>query len=383
MKQLAGKLLRAVGGAIILVLGYAGVFTLRASMVEYPLPGAGRPEQMRQVRGAWHVHSRASDGRGTEAEIAAAAAEAGLAFVILTDHNPASLPPPRFESGVLVLSGAELSTPVGHLAQLGAPAFPPGGPGEHPALRVQQAGGMTVLAHPVQQKRPWTDWDEAELGAAGLELYSADSMFRDAQRAPLSLLVPAVGAFLSRPAHAFASVSLPQEETTARLLQLARTRPRVALCAHDAHGLPPYGDEFRALSMVLPAAFSMPADPQTAALAVRSTLERGEAYCAFTALGGADGFALKGLGPARTVQPGARIQVQLPQPAPTSLRVQVWGDAKLLEDGRSVEATGPGAFQVEVWAEAPGLFSGTAWRPWLVPSPVHVRAPSESAGETR
>ncbi|MEN9798915.1 MAG: hypothetical protein RL653_2611 [Pseudomonadota bacterium] len=383
MKQLAAKLLRAVGGAIILVLGYSGVFTLRASTTEYPLRGASPPGQMRQVRGAWHVHSTASDGRGTEAEIAAAAAEAGLAFVVLTDHNPTSLPPPRFESGVLLLSGAELSTPVGHLAQLGAKALAPAGPGERPALRVQQAGGMTVLAHPVQQKRPWTDWDEAETAAAGLELYSADSMFRDAQRSPLSLLVPAVGAFLAKPAHAFAVVSLPQEETTARLLQLARSRPRVALCAHDAHGLPPYGDEFRALSMVLPPAFSMPADPEDAARAVRSTLERGEAYCAFTALGGADGFALRGLGPARTVQPGARVQVQLPQPAPASVRLQVWGEARLLEDGRTVEATGPGAFQVEAWAEGPGLLSGTAWRPWLVPSPVRVQAPAELSGETR
>lgn len=383
MKRMAGKLLRALGGLLVLVLGYAGLFTLRASLTDYPLPGAADPAQMRQVRGAWHVHSRASDGRGTEAEIAAAAAGAGLAFVVLTDHNPTELLPPRFESGVLLLSGSELSTPVGHLAQLGAPALSPAELTESPALRVQRAGGMTVLAHPVQQKRPWTDWAQAEIGAAGLELYSADSMFRDAQRSPLSLLVPAVGAFLSRPAHAFAAVTLPQEETTARLLQLTRSRPRVALCAHDAHGLPPYADEFRALSMVLPPAFSMPPDPAEAARAVRSTLERGEAYCAFTALGGADGFTLRGMGPARTVTAGSRVQVQLPQPAPSSVRLQVWGDAKLLGDGLTVEATGAGAFHVEVWAEAPGLLSGTAWRPWLVPSPVRVQPAADLSVEAR
>jgi len=248
---------------------------------------------------------------------------------------------------------------------------------------------MAILAHPVQPKRPWTDWAEAAASASGLELYSADSMFRDAQRAPLSLLVPAVGALLSRPAHAFMSVALPQEETQARLLELTRQRPRVALCAHDAHGLPSYRDEFEALAMVLPAGVTLPPDAAAAARTVQQVLESGDAYCAFTALGGADGFALEGMGPGRTVAPGARVTVRLPAALPAQARLQVRGDARLLEDGRTVEATGPGAFTVEAWAEAPGLWGGRAWRPWLVPSPVRVaskpvqQAEPERAGEVR
>ena len=39
------------------------------------------------VRGAYHVHSSRSDGTGTVDEIAAAAARAGLQFVIITDHG--------------------------------------------------------------------------------------------------------------------------------------------------------------------------------------------------------------------------------------------------------------------------------------------------------
>jgi hypothetical protein len=245
---------------------------------------------------------------------------------------------------------------------------------------------MAILAHPVQPKRPWTDWAEAAGAASGLELYSADSMFRDAQRAPLSLLVPAVGALLSRPPHAFMAVALPQEETQARLLELTRARPRVALCAHDAHGLPPYRDEFAALAMVLPAGTVLPQDAGEAARTVQRVLERGEAYCAFTALGAADGFHLEGLPEDRTVVTGAKLTVQLPNPAPVHVRLQVRGEARLLEDGRTVEATGPGAFTVEAWAEAPGLWGGSAWRPWLVPSPVRVLASapvSPTAGEGR
>jgi len=386
VKALAGKLLRAALGLVLAVLGYAGMFSLSASFVDYPLRGAAPAAQMKQLRGAWHVHSTASDGRGTPATIATAAREAGLAFVVITDHNPAALPPPRYEQGVLLLFGSEISYGVGHLAQLGAPALPAAGPAERPVQRVRDRGGMAILAHPVQPKRPWTDWGEAVASASGLELYSADSMFRDAQRAPLSLLVPAVGALLARPPHAFMSVALPQEETQARLLELTRARPRVALCAHDAHGLPPYRDEFDALAMVLPAGTVLAPDAAEAARTVQQLLERGEAYCAFTALGGADGFGLEGLSADRTVGPGARLAVQLPNPAPERVRLQVRGDAKVLDDGRTVEATGPGAFTVEAWAEAPALWGGSAWRPWLVPSPVRVvGAPPAppSAGEVR
>ena len=48
-----------------------------------PSQGPGRPP----VRGALHVHTRLSDGSGTAAQVAAAAAGAGLQFVILTDHG--------------------------------------------------------------------------------------------------------------------------------------------------------------------------------------------------------------------------------------------------------------------------------------------------------
>jgi len=386
VRAMVTKLGRAALGLVLALVGYAGWFSLAASFAAYPLPGAAPASGMKQVRGAWHVHSTASDGRGTAGQIAAAAREAGLGFVVFTDHNPTFLPPPRYEQGVLLLFGSELSYNVGHLAQLGAPVLPPAEPGDRPAQRVRDRGGMAILAHPVQPKRPWTDWAEASASASGLELYSADSMFRDAQRSPVSLLVPAVGALLARPPHAFMAVALPQEETQARLLELARLRPRAALCAHDAHGLPFYRDEFEALAMVLPAGMQLPAEAAAAARTVQQVLEAGEAYCAFTALGGADGFALEGLGPGRTVAPGGRVAVRLPGELPERVRLQVRGEARLLEDGRTVEATGPGAFTVEAWAEAPGLWGGRAWRPWLVPSPVRVVSEAgagPSAGEGR
>ena len=75
------------------------------------------------VRGAFHIHSQRSDGTGTLDEIAAAAAAAGLQFVIITDHgNGVRDPePPSYRSGVLCIDGVEVSTDLGHFAALDLP----------------------------------------------------------------------------------------------------------------------------------------------------------------------------------------------------------------------------------------------------------------------
>ena len=78
----------------------------------------------RGVRGAIHVHTSRSDGTGTVDEVAAAAARAGLAFVVFTDHGDATREPdaPRYRSGVLCIDAVEISTRDGHLIALGLPS---------------------------------------------------------------------------------------------------------------------------------------------------------------------------------------------------------------------------------------------------------------------
>ncbi len=68
------------------------------------------------VRGAYHIHSVRSDGSGTVDSIAAAAARAGLQFIILTDHGDGTRTPdpPSYRSGVLTIDAVELNTTGGH-----------------------------------------------------------------------------------------------------------------------------------------------------------------------------------------------------------------------------------------------------------------------------
>src|SRR5262249_41550176 len=236
-KQVVLKLIRALFGLLLLAIGYLGLFTFAALFVRYPVhPSPASPlEKGWQPRGAYHLHSTNSDGRGTPSQIAHAAKQAGLQFIVMTDHNLRTLSAPTYEDGVLVISGVELSTRAGHLVALGTPrGLSKSELDGDPVQRLTDLDGFSFLAHPVQMKHPWTD-DQAARRATGMELYSADSLFREAQRRPFSVLGPALGAYLSNPMHALMILVRPNPEATAKLLELSSRAPKVALCAQDAH----------------------------------------------------------------------------------------------------------------------------------------------------
>jgi hypothetical protein len=377
---LAGKLLKALVGLVMMGVGVAGFFTVSATFADYPVIPT-REDVPGWVRGAFHVHTTRSDGRGTVEEVAAAAKAAGLRFVVLTDHNDFGPREPAYMEGVLLVPGVELSTAHGHLVAFGMErplegvrAWMDGGEME---AAVEKAGGVSVLAHPVQRRNPWRH-DEAARRVDGFELYSADTFFRDALRHPVSRLLPAVGASLGQPVHGVMLLVGPQPEPTARLLELTREKPRVALCSHDAHGLPRYEDVFQSLAMYLPPSEGttpqpLPEDPRAAADVVVKGLASGRALCAFRALGEPEGFALEGLdAERREARVGDVLTVRLPPHVGDQVRIEVRGAGRLRPDGRSVELVEAGAVQVEAWVKAPGSFFGTEWRPWIVPSPIRV-----------
>jgi hypothetical protein len=367
-----GRWLLAVPVAI--ALAYIAFFAIAALLARYPL--AGPPEEPDSVRGAFHVHSTLSDGRGTPDEIAEAAAAAGLQFVILTDHNPTELPAPRFHAGVLLISGSELSAPAGHVVAVGMSRPLTKAEREREVFgAVAKRGGRAFIAHPEQKKRPWTDWAAARK-AAGLELYSADSMFRMALEHPLTVLGPAAAAYLTHPSHGLLTMVRAQPELTRRALELAEQQPLATLCAHDAHGLPGYEEEFRAFALYLPSppgGGALPADPVAAGRRVLDDVALGRAWCGFRAIASAAGFSIAGVSDLpRQASVGQTLTLHLPSSTPKEIEVRIHGPAALLEDGRRVRLDGPGAVHLEVWARVPGMFFQDGWKPWIVPSPIRV-----------
>ncbi|MEQ1911873.1 MAG: PHP domain-containing protein, partial [Vicinamibacterales bacterium] len=133
------------------------------------------------VRGLLHVHSQLSDGRGSADDIAAAAARAGLQFVVLTDHGDGTRRPdaPAYRAGVLVIDGVEISTRGGHYVAVGLPQspYPLAGDPADVVEDVRRMGGFGIVAHPDSPKPElrWTDWS-APFDA--VELINPDTSWR-------------------------------------------------------------------------------------------------------------------------------------------------------------------------------------------------------------
>ena len=187
------------------------------------------------LRGAFHIHSNRSDGSGSVDEIAAAAARAGLQFIIVTDHGDGTRAPdaPAYRSGVLTIDGVELNTTAGHYAAFGLPQspYPIAGAPADVIEDVHRLGGFGVAAHP-GSPRPslsWRDWDAP---IDGLEWINSDSEWRDEPRLPMA---GALLTYFFRAPESMAALLDRADDVFAHWDQLAAGRKVVGLAGADAH----------------------------------------------------------------------------------------------------------------------------------------------------
>ncbi len=158
--------------------------------------------------------------------MAAAAARAGLNFIIVTDHGDGTRKPdaPQYRAGVLVIDAVELSTEAGHYIAIGlaqAP-YPLRGEARDVIADVRRLGGFGVVAHPDSSKPSlrWRDWD-ADFDA--MEWLNADTEWRDERR---GLLVRAFVRYPFRPAETLASLLDRPDATLTRWDALTAAAPR-------------------------------------------------------------------------------------------------------------------------------------------------------------
>ena len=135
------------------------------------------------AKGAYHIHSARSDGTGTIDEIAAAAARAGLQFVILTDHGDGTRAPepPSYRSGVLChrrRGDQHRATATTWRSALPQTPYRLGGHPRDVIEDVDALGGFGIAAHPGSPK-PDLRWDDWDAPFDGLEWLNADSEWRD------------------------------------------------------------------------------------------------------------------------------------------------------------------------------------------------------------
>jgi hypothetical protein len=139
-----------------------------------------------------HIHTSYSDGEALHAEIAQAAAEAGLDFIIVTDHNVWVNGCEGYHGKVLLLVGEEIHDvrrrpQANHLLAFNAEAelSPLASDPQGLIDGVNQQGGFCYLAHPYEYGSPigpdlapipWVDWDVT--GYTGLEIWNYMSEFK-------------------------------------------------------------------------------------------------------------------------------------------------------------------------------------------------------------
>jgi len=158
-----------------------------------------------------HVHSTYSDGTLLHAEIARAAATAGLNFVIVCDHNLWVDGLEGYYDGVAVLVGQEIhdvrrQPQSSHLLAFNANTelAPKAGDPQQLINEINNHGGVSFLAHPFEYGSrihegldaiPWTDWDVG--GYTGLEIWNYMSEFKSLLQTRLAALIymqfPALG----------------------------------------------------------------------------------------------------------------------------------------------------------------------------------------------
>jgi hypothetical protein len=391
------------------IIATAALTALVAVVVVVTLPPAplqlGAIVPPTHVPGAYHVHSTRSDGTGTIEEIAAAAAQTGLGFVILTDHGDGTRPPdpPQYRQGVLVIDAVEINTRDGHVVALGldrASSYPLAGLAVDVVADIHRMGGTAIVAHP-DSPRPELAWRGGPglAGADALEWLNVDSEWRD--DSSVSLVGRLVHGFL-RPEAAVAALFSRPERTLQRWDSTARQRPIAGLAAVDAHASIPWRDQqeprqssaiawpsyatlFQTLTQTAVLDAPLVGDAASDARRLVDSLARGQSYSTVRAqawpstlhLTATQGESRLAMG--QRVQAGrGRMTIEAASPGAPGVRLQ------LLRDG-IVETTGLGSLRAET--DRPGIYRVEGWLPghrvpWLVSNSIAIEGSLESNAGT-
>jgi len=336
-----------------------------------PLPGLSR------YRGVIHVHSSLShDSDGDLDEIVRSARQAGLDFIMMTDHNRPELFSREFDGlhdGVLVIRGAEFRVDGDYLLGLGLSSYIDSGglTFSQVSTAIREQGGVAIGAHP-RRFRHWAD--PALTGVEVWDLYDEATIDRWRY---VKLSFDIVFSYDDYPEEILLAIVRHPAEALAEFDAQTRRRRFVAIGAPDAHQnirvihqLDPYPLAFRLVPTYLLA------EAQTRK-ALLDALRRGRGYIAFDLLAPAEAFdfrlvddtgGLWVMGDEPPLGPGQSLRVS----APRRGRITVLKDGRPIRVSDATRAvvpvTEPGVYRAEVALSLQGR-----WRPWIYSNPIYVR----------
>ncbi len=373
----------------------AGIL-LEGSLVKLPIVSKG--EYANERVGVIHVHTIASDGGGTVAEVMAAAEKANLSFIAITDHNVAMTETELAEDppDLPIISGVEIGTTAGHFLALGIPPswVQPKTNNDRDLLAAARAvGAFRVLAHPFHPHTPWTDWKTSDFD--GMEIWNEDAAWRQNN---FFDLLDALLLYGENDQLALVRLASTPNENFAKWDELLQQRPVAGICAADTHArvrlgfgkdwrFPRYVPSLKvAREHVLLRPDAGGGNPALASAAeIVDALRKGHSYCGLDSLYPADGFSFRVSSGNASGGPGdflpwtgaARLQISTPSGASLPL-IKVFRDGREIteEQTRTIDEpiNGPGRYRTEVFLRQPGLTGWRRWTLWVFTNPVYVTA---------
>jgi hypothetical protein len=343
--------------------------------------------------GAYHIHSTRSDGNGSPEEIAAAAARAGLQFIVLTDHGDGTRAPdpPAYRHGVLCIDAVEVTTLDGHVVALGlaGPApYPLAGRARDVIEDLHRLGARAFVAHPDSARRhlKWQAWTTPY---DGVEWLNADSEWRNDSW--LRLSGAAIRALVRAPESVASLFSRP-EPTLSRWDGATAAREVASIAAVDAHArigwanepeprartlvsLPSYDTMFRTVAqgVVLDAPLSGRAADDAAR--VLAALVEGRAFSIVRAIAWPAAMDFTAVHAGQTLRMGDRLESEADvvtfsarAPLPSARLALLHNGRTIAEgDGHVSHTTRPerGAYRVEALVAGHDV-------PWIVSNPIYV-----------
>jgi hypothetical protein len=345
------------------------------------------------LRGNLHMHTVHSDGRKTHEELGQIAEEAGLDYLVVTDHNVLVREGEGRYGKTLVLVGEEVHDTQrvpqsSHTLCFDIDEDVAGYGGDPKGLvdAVAAQGGFTFVAHPFERDAvpflpepniSWRDWDVT--GYAGIELWNTMSEFKGALKSKAHAVLCAYFPALT--------ASGPYPETLRKWDELLETRPVAALGGSDAHGnsyhlgplsreVQPYGYLFRCVNTHLLSEEPLSGEVGHDRAVVYGALRAGRGFLGYEQPGAIAGFtfwARSGQGEAtmgETLAMAGTVELRVTCPRPAEMRLVRDGQVVVQAQGErlTLVAHEGGVYRVEAYRRHAGRRRG-----WIFSNPIYVR----------
>ena len=349
------------------------------------IAGIELSDKFHEIVGAVHIHSTYSDGTSEIPEISRMGEEAGLDFLIISDHHTLQGKHDgfqRFYGNLLTLIGYETSDNLdhNHFLVFGTDKVCYDLSPSDYTSNVKKSGGMGIIAHPFEKRSPdgvyppypWEAWECEDYD--GIEIWNQLSEWTDG----LTKLNK-----LYRFIHPLKSLEAPPPEVMKKWDELAQTRKIIGIAGVDAHSFKVkvlnlikvrvfhYKVTFKSLRNHLLITDKLPKDNiQKAEELVLESLKKGRLFISNNRRGGAQGFSFEAEnsnGKYSIGDEAASANTVFKVYSPLDAELNILCNGKVIKSarGKSLEcaAIGPGVYRIEAIRDK---------RPWVITNHIYL-----------